>query len=122
MKEAKADLVRARLLYESEIGGVNTAVASIQAELDQARYYLENTTMVAPEDGFITNLQVVPGMVAGIIRFGAIATFIVDAGRYLLGTYYQEQLKYVKSGQPVEIAKAETRPAVLPWDMLRVAT
>jgi multidrug resistance efflux pump len=43
-------------------------------------------------------------MVAGIIRFGAIATFIVDAGRYLLGTYYQEQLKYVKSGQPVEIS------------------
>jgi multidrug resistance efflux pump len=104
VKEAKADLVSARLRYESEIGGVNTTVASIQAELDQARYYLENTTMVAPEDGFITNLQVVPGMVAGIIRVGAIATFIVDAGRYLLGTYYQEQLKYVESGQPVEIA------------------
>jgi multidrug resistance efflux pump len=104
LKEAQADLVRARLRYESEIGGVNTTVASIQADLDQARYYLDNTTMVAPEDGFITNLQVVPGMVAGIVRFGAIATFIVDAGRYVLGAYYQEQLKYVKKGQPVEIA------------------
>ena len=104
VQEAQAALVRARLRYESEIDGVNTTVASIQAELDQARYYLKNTTMVAPEDGFITNLQVVPGMVAGIVRLGAIATFIVDSGRYLLGAYYQEQLKYVKIGQPVEIA------------------
>ncbi len=104
VKEAKADLVRARLKYESEIDGVNTTVAAIQAELEQARYYLDNTRMVAPEDGFITNLQVVPGMVSGIVRFGAIASFIVDAGRYVLGAYYQEQLKYVKSGQPVEIA------------------
>jgi multidrug resistance efflux pump len=104
VKEAKADLVRARLRYASEIDGENTTVAAIRAELDQARYYLENTTMVAPENGFITNLQVVPGMVAGIVRLGAIATFIVDSGRYLLGTYFQEQLKYVKIGQPVEIA------------------
>jgi multidrug resistance efflux pump len=104
LKEAQADLVRAHLRYESEIGGVNTTVASIQADLDQALYYLDNTTMVAPADGIITNLQVVPGMVAGIIRFAAIATFIVDAGRYVLGAYYQEQLKYVRQAQPVEIA------------------
>jgi hypothetical protein len=25
-----------------------------------------------------------PGMVAGIVRYGAIATFVVDADRYLL--------------------------------------
>jgi multidrug resistance efflux pump len=79
-------------------------VARIQAELEGARYYLDNTTMVAPEDGFITNLQVRPGMVAGIVRFGAIASFIVDADRYVLGAFYQEHLKYVKIGQPVEVA------------------
>jgi multidrug resistance efflux pump len=27
---------------------VNTTVAAIEAELDQARYYLDNTRMVAP--------------------------------------------------------------------------
>jgi multidrug resistance efflux pump len=79
-------------------------VAHAQAELDQALFYLDNTTMVAPEDGFITNLQVRPGMVAGEFRIGAIASFIVDADRYLLGTFYQEQLKYVEDGQPVEVA------------------
>ena len=102
--EAQADESRARLRYTSEIGGVNTTVAALQAELELARFYLDNTLMLAPEDGYIINLQVRPGMVAGDIRFGAIASFIVDEGRYLLANYFQENLKYVKPGQPVEAA------------------
>jgi multidrug resistance efflux pump len=104
IKEAQAEETRARLRYTSDIGGVNTTVAAIQAELDQARYYLDNTLMVAPEDGTIINLQVRPGMVSGDIRFGAIATFIADADRYLLANYFQENLKFVKPGQTAEVA------------------
>ena len=102
--EARGETERARLKYESNIGGVNTTVAAIQAQLDLARYYLDNTTLVAPEDGYIINLQVRPGMVAGEVRFGAIASFICDADRYLLANYFQENLKYVKAGQMVEVA------------------
>ena len=101
---AEANLNQARLAYESQIDGENTDVAMYKAQLAEAMYYLENTTMVAPADGRILNLQVEPGMVAGIVRFGAIATFILDEDRYLLASYTQEQLKWVKSDQPVEIA------------------
>jgi len=125
VKEAQAEAERSRLRYESQINGVNTnvikasaelkeeqaavkkaeaTVASMKAQLEQALYYLENTTMVAPEDGHIVNLQVGPGMVSGIVRFGAIASFIVDKDRYVLGNFYQEHLKYVTIGQPVEVA------------------
>ncbi|MGA9565827.1 MAG: biotin/lipoyl-binding protein [Candidatus Korobacteraceae bacterium] len=125
VKVATADAERARLRYESNIGGVNTTVAKTTAELEQskaalkqalatgestkaqletAHYYLDNTLMVAPEDGQIVNLQVQAGMVAGIYRVGGIATFIVDNDRYLLASYTQETLKYVKVGQPVEFA------------------
>jgi multidrug resistance efflux pump len=104
VKEATDNVERTRLAYGSQFHGVNTRVAGIEATLAQARYYLDNTTMVASENGFITNLQVRPGMVAGTVRFGAIAALIVDADRYVLGTYYQEHLKYVKPGLPVEVA------------------
>jgi multidrug resistance efflux pump len=125
IKGAQADVERARLKYTSQIGGVNTDVASAQAGLEQgrselvaaeagvrsaqaqlslARYYLANTTIVAPEDGHLINVQVRPGMVAGIVRVGGIATFVVDADRYLLATFNQEVLKFVKVGQPVEVA------------------
>ena len=125
MKQAEAESDRARLRYESNVNGVNTTVAktlaeleqtkagfqqslatveSTQAQLQMARYYLDNTTLVAPEDGRIVNLQVQPGMVAGIVRVGGIASFIVDSDRYLLAPLSQQTLKYVKIGQPADIA------------------
>jgi len=104
IREAEAERTRVQLLYTSEINGENTTVAQVQAQLNEAQFYLGNTLMVAPEDGYIMNLQVRPGMVAGIVRFGAIATFVVDSDRYLLAQFFQENLKYVKPGQPVEVA------------------
>lgn len=123
--EATAEAERSRLKYQSQWGGVNTTVAnataqlkeseaaekqalatitSTKAQLETARYYLDNTLMLAPEDGRIVNLQVQPGMVSGIIRTAGIAAFLVDQDRYLLATFNQASLKYVKVGQPVEVA------------------
>jgi len=104
IKEAQAEEQRAILNYTSEINGVNPGVAAVQAELDQARFYLENTLMIAPEDGYLINLQARPGMVAGDVRLGAIASFVCDADRYLLANFFQENLKYVKPGNEVEAA------------------
>ena len=101
---ALAQLERANLQYKSEIDGVNTTVANMEAQLQLARYYLDNTTLTAPEDGHMINIQVRPGMVAGTYRVGGIAAFIADADRYLLATFFQENLKYVKDGQPVEVS------------------
>jgi multidrug resistance efflux pump len=107
IKEAEAELERAKLRYNSMINGEHTNIAIVKAQLAEAQYYLDNTTIYAPEDGRIVNLQVRAGMVAGIVRFGAIASFICDEGPYLLANYFQENLKYVKVGQPVEIFKAK---------------
>ncbi len=43
-------------------------------------------------------------MVSGILRVGGIAALIAEADRYVLATFYQENLKYVRPGQPVEVA------------------
>ena len=101
---ARAQADAAAYEYNSNINGVNTNVASIEAQLQQAKFYLDNTTMVAPEDGRIVNLQVRPGMVSGILRVGGIAALICSDGRYVLATFFQENLKYVGPGQYAEVA------------------
>ncbi len=131
IKQAGADAQRSQLRLDSQVDGVNTLVvsadarlkegqsaieeaksslaesiaqvSSLRAQLTMARYYLDQTTMRAPENGHMVNLQVRPGMVAGIFRAGGIASFICDEDRYLLASYFQEHLKYVKPGQPVEV-------------------
>ncbi|MEV8468983.1 biotin/lipoyl-binding protein [Fluviibacterium sp. DFM31] len=102
--EAQAQLKRAQAALDSQIDGVNTGVLEAEASLKQAQFYLDNTQIHAPADGSIVNLQVQPGMVAGIIRAGAIASFIADDDPYLLAMYRQENLKFMKPGQKVVVA------------------
>lgn len=104
VKEAEANLTKAQSAYDSQIDGVNTKVIEAQARLDQAKYYLEQTTIYAPANGFIVNQQAQPGLVVGDRRIGAIAVFVTDATPYILASYHQEHLKLVRPGQPVEIA------------------
>jgi len=102
--EAKANVQKAQLALDSQVDGVNSQIVAAQADLDQARYYLEQTTMKAPEDGVIINQQARPGLVVGILRVGALAALVADADPYLLATFFQEHLKFVKPGQKAEIA------------------
>jgi multidrug resistance efflux pump len=101
---AKANVARAQAAYDSQIDGVNTGVLQAEANLRQAQFYLDQTEIRAPDDGMIVNLQVQPGMVAGIVRAGAIASFIFDRDPYLLAMYRQENLLYIEPGQDALVA------------------
>lgn len=104
LAEAQESQKRAELAYASQIDGVNTTVIQAEAELKQAKYYLGQTEMRAPNDGRIINLQVQEGMVSGTLRVGAIASLILDKDPYLLAAYRQENLRNVREGQPVVVA------------------
>ena len=50
---AKAAQQSAKLALDSEIGGVNTTVAQMQAQLENAVWELSQTTIRAPADGYV---------------------------------------------------------------------
>ena len=51
LQAAKAAQQSAKLAMDAEIGGVNTTVAQIQAQLENAKWELEQTTVRAADDG-----------------------------------------------------------------------
>ncbi|MES0825351.1 HlyD family secretion protein [Ruegeria sp. SCP11] len=104
IKEAEANLEKAQLALDSQIDGVNTGILQAQAQLEKAQYFLNNTTIYAPEDGMIVSQQARPGLVVGEIRLGAIASFVTKDNPYILATYRQQNLKFVEPGQEVEVA------------------
>ncbi len=104
IKEAQANLEKANLALDSQIDGVNTGIIEAEAQLAEAEYFLENTTIYAPENGMIVSQQARPGMVVGEIRLGAIASFVTEEDPYILATFRQQNLKFVEVGQPVEVA------------------
>src|SRR5258706_30330 len=58
---AKAAQQSAKLALDSEIGGVNTTVAQIQAQLDNASWELSQTAIRAPADGYVTVVALAVG-------------------------------------------------------------
>lgn len=103
---AKADEERARLAYTSNIGGVNTTVARLTAELADAQYDLDQTVTRAPREGFVTQVSVRPGIYVVPIPLQPVMVF-VNTGKEdkeFAAAFQQNSLQRVKIGDEAEAA------------------
>jgi multidrug resistance efflux pump len=98
---AKAALQSAKLALDSEIGGVNTTVAQIQAQLDNAEWELSQTDVRAPADGYVTVVALTIGDRA--LQARSAMSFIVEKEITLVGMFSQNGFQTVKEGAVVDI-------------------
>jgi multidrug resistance efflux pump len=101
LAEAQALEQRALLAYTSEIGGVNTTVARLAADLRDAEYDLEQTTVTAPTDGYVTQLFLRPGMMAAT---SPAMIFIHADDRTFSAAFPQTVAQRLRPGSEAEIA------------------
>ena len=97
---AAADVGRAQA-QAGPAGDANPQLRSATASVEKARFALDNTTVVAPLDGYITNLSLATGQFATAGQ--AAMTFIDPATRALIGDFRENQLVNVEPGDPVEV-------------------
>jgi multidrug resistance efflux pump len=98
---AKAAEERARLAYRSEIGGVNTTVARLTADLRDAEYNLGQTVVRAPTNGYVTQLFLRPGMMAAS---SPTMIFIHADDQVFAAAFPQTKVQRLRSGEEAEIA------------------
>ena len=98
---AKAAQQSAKLAMDSEIGGVNTTVAQIQAQLDNASWELSQTTIRAPADGYVTVVALTVGDRA--LQLHSAMSFIVENEIALVGMFSQNGFQTIKDGASVDI-------------------
>jgi multidrug resistance efflux pump len=98
---AKAAQQSAKLALDSEIGGVNTSVAQIAAQLDNANWELSQTAIRAPADGYVTVVALTVGDHA--LQARSAMSFIVESEITLVGIFSQNGFQTVKDGAPVDI-------------------
>jgi len=105
LSAARAGEERTRLAYTSEIGGVNTNVARLQAELADAEYDLGQATVRAPTPGFVTQLALRPGMYTVAMPLRPVMVFVHDTpqDRRILAAFQQNTLQRVKTGDEAEM-------------------
>lgn len=98
---AKAAQQSAKLAMDSEIGGINTSVAQIQAQLDNAVWELSQTTVRAPADGYVTLVAATEGDRA--LQMRSVMSFIVEKEIALVGLFPQNGFQTITEGAPVDI-------------------
>jgi|GEM_PF-1230765 len=101
LQAAKAAQLSAKLAMDSEIGGVNTTVAQIQAQLEDARWQLGQTTISAPGEGYVTAMALTVGDRATQAR--AVMSFIVTDEITLVGMFSPNGFQTIKPGAPVKL-------------------
>jgi multidrug resistance efflux pump len=101
LESAKAAQITAKLAVDSEIGGVNTAVAQIQAQLDNAKWELEQTTVRAPNNGVVTSMALTVGDRA--LQARSALSFIVTDDIGLVGMFAPNGFETIKPGATVKI-------------------
>jgi multidrug resistance efflux pump len=101
---AQAAAENARLAYESEIGGVNTTVARLQAELSDAEFNLEQTVTRAPGPGYVTQMALRPGMYVIPAPLRPAMVFVHKDDQELAAGFQQNALQRVRAGDEAEIA------------------
>ena len=97
---ARAESVR--LALDSTIDGENTAVAQILAQLEQAQWELDETTIRAPSDGYVTGMALTIG--ARAVPFRAAMSFIVADDAAIVGFFPQNGFARIRPGARVKLS------------------
>lgn len=104
MQAALARAEQARVVYQSQIDGVHTSVARLRADLRDAEYNLELTTVRAPGPGFVTQVALRPGMYVVPAPFRPAMVFVHHDDRVLAAGFQQNALQRVRPGDEAEVA------------------
>ena len=89
------------------VGSATAQIAQTQTQLDTANYELEQTTVIAPSDGYVVNLQLREGMMVGAVS-GPVLSFVMensdDNRGVVVATFHQKNYLRIKEGQYAEVA------------------
>jgi multidrug resistance efflux pump len=107
---AKADRARITELIKRNFGTqreLDVVIArsdDLQAQLDNAQYELDNTTVRAPSKGFVTHVSLRPGMMATKLPLRPSMVFIPEEGHYFAAWMRQNSLLRLSVDDEAEVA------------------
>jgi multidrug resistance efflux pump len=106
--QALASVGQVRQKLGTNVNGTYAQVAQIRAQLENARWLLDQTTTVSPCECYVINLQLRPGAFVAGLPLNPVMT-LVEADGQVLAFFNQNELTKVQPGDEAEFA-LETYP------------
>jgi len=107
---AKLEFERTEKLYKAKAGSkrdfdlARSSLDDQKAQLAQAEYDLEQTTVRAPTKGYATQVILRPGMRAVNLPLRPVMVFVSGEDHFLVGWFRQNSLLRLESGNEAEVA------------------
>jgi multidrug resistance efflux pump len=101
--QARSSLRQIQQKLGARVKGELSTVAQVRAQLENAKWELEQTTTRSPCDCYVINLQLRPGGFVGAAARAHVMT-LVEAGGQVVAFYAQNELHQVEPGNEVELA------------------
>jgi multidrug resistance efflux pump len=81
-----------QLQIKAESGGVNPEVREVMAQLDKARWDLEQSVVRAPSDGYVPQITLKPGQMAVPMPLKPLMVFVVTEKPALIASFKQKTI------------------------------
>jgi multidrug resistance efflux pump len=101
--QAVASQQQIRQRMTGKVGNEYAPVAQIRAQLENAKWELSQTTVVAPADGYAINVQLRPGSFTAAVPVTPAMTF-VEQTYQVIAFYHQNELTQVEPGNEAEFS------------------
>ncbi|MDN8601657.1 HlyD family secretion protein [Citrobacter enshiensis] len=103
VKSSVAEQAQIKSQLDSLLNGEQSQVASLRAQLAEAKFDLEQTVVRAPSDGYATQVLIRPGTFAAALPLRPVMVFIPKQKRQIVAQFRQNSLLRLKAGDEAEI-------------------
>jgi multidrug resistance efflux pump len=103
LKVAKSQHQQAREQLSGHYNGEDARIASLKSQIAEATYNLEQTTIRAPSDGYVTQVLARPGTTAVRLPFKPVMTFIPQQKRQVVAVFRQNSILRLAQGDKAEV-------------------
>ena len=98
-------------MMNATVGDDQAEVAQIRAQLENAKWELEQTTVLAPADGYAINVQLRPGSMTAAFPITPAMTFVEDEYQ-VIALFQQNELHAIEPGNEAEFT-ITTNPGLI---------
>lgn len=93
-----AEQTQIKSQLDSMVNGEQSQIASLRAQLAEAKYNLDQTVVRAPSNGYITQVLIRPGTYAAALPLRPVMVFIPEQKRQIVAQFRQNSLLRLKPG------------------------
>lgn len=89
--------------WNAQLASTMASIASLNAQLGNAQWQLDETVVRAPYSGYVSNLQLRPGHYVTTMPIASSMAFVSSEENLVLASFSQSAIRYIDVGDEVEM-------------------